>query len=327
MKLLVRTWIAVLCAGVAAATAQAQTVDPFYAGSYTLFNLGAVAGVPTNYGGLVFKAGDPGTIIIGGAANNPAGRFYSVPVIRGAGNHITGFGAPTVLGYGTDNDGGVAYGPGGVLFYSQYPANNVGQVKPGSNADDKTVALAGIGIASSTGALNFVPAGYSGAGQFKVSSWPGGQFYAVTLAPDGTGTYNLTGATLATTLPGGPEGFIYVPLGSPLFPSQSMLVSEYSSGNVASFTIDANGNPNVGSRRVFVAGLSGAEGAAIDPLTGDFLFSTFGGGNQVIAVRGFSAPTPAAATPVPALSPLALLAIAVAVLAVGLGFARRTRRS
>jgi two-component system LytT family sensor kinase len=34
--------------------------------------------------------------------------------------------------------------------------------------------------------------------------------------------------TIKTTLQGGPEGFIYVPIGSPLFPNQSMLVSEYS---------------------------------------------------------------------------------------------------
>lgn len=39
-----------------------------------------------------------------------------------------------------------------------------------------------------------------------------------------------------------------------------------------------------------MTGLSGAEGAAIDPLTGDFLFSTFGGGDRVIVVRGFAAP-------------------------------------
>ena len=33
----------------AAPFVSAQTVDPFYSGAYTLFNLGAVAGVPTNY--------------------------------------------------------------------------------------------------------------------------------------------------------------------------------------------------------------------------------------------------------------------------------------
>jgi len=270
----------------------AQTIDPFYAGSYSLTSL-PIAGVPTHYGGMVFKAGDPNVLIIGGEANEASGRFYEVPVVRGAGNHIVAFGTPVVRGFGANNDGGIAYGPGGVLFYSQYGLNAIAQVKPGSNADNKVVALGPLGIAYSTGALNFVPAGYGGAGQLKVSSWDGGQFYTVTLAADGSGTYNLTGATLETTLSGGPEGFAYIPLGSLLFGSPSMLVSEYSDGNVAAYTIDANGNPMPGSRRTFIAGLDGAEGAAIDPLTGDFLFSTCGCGgsaNRVIAVRGFALP-------------------------------------
>lgn len=275
---------------------QAQTVDPFYAGSYSMTDLGSISGLPTSYGGLIFKAGDPNTILIGGSANAAEGRFYSVPVTRGGGGHIVSFGTASVLGYGVNNDGGVAYSPGDVLFYSQYDLNNVGQVKPGSTSDDKTVALGPLGIASSTGALNFVPPGYNGAGKFKISSWSGGQFYDVSLAADGSGTYNLTGATLEVTLPGGPEGFIYVPLGSPLFPSQSLLVAEYSDGNVATYTTDANGNPVLASRQVFISGLTGAEGAAIDPITGDFLFSTYGGSNQVIQVQGFVPPLPPTTT-------------------------------
>jgi hypothetical protein len=40
---------------------------------------------------------------------------------------------------------------------------------------------------------------------------------------------------------------------------------------------------------------TGAEGAVIDSVTGDFLFSTFGAANHVIAVRGFAIPN----TPTP----------------------------
>ena len=274
------------------ASTGAQTIDPFYSGSYSLTNL-PISGVPIHYGGLIFKAGDPNALIIGGASTEASGRFYEVPVVRGAGNHVVALGTPVLRGFGANNDGGIAYGSDGVLFYSQYGLNAVAQVKPGSNADDKVVALGPLGIAYSTGALNFVPAGYSGAGQFKVSSWSGGEFYTVTLSADGSGTYDLTGATQVATLGGGPEGFAYVPLGSPLFGSQSMLVSEYSAGNVAAYTIDANGNPEPASRRPFIGGLDGAEGAAIDPLTGDFLFSTCGCGgavNRVVVVRGFTLP-------------------------------------
>jgi hypothetical protein len=57
----------------------------------------------------------------------------------------------------------------------------------------------------------------------------------------------------------------------------------------------------VATRQTFISGLTGAEGATIDPLTGDFLFSTFGGGDRVFVVRGFSQPSPTpTATPVPA---------------------------
>jgi len=303
----------------------AQTVDPFYAGTYSLTNLGTVAGVPTNYGGLIFKAGDPNTILLGGTANNPGGLFYSVAVTRGAGNHIVALGPATALGFGINNDGGIAYGPGGVLFYSEYITNNVGEVKPGSNSDNKTVALGPLGIPVSTGALNFVPPGYNGAGQFKVSSWPGGQFYTVNMASDGSGTFNLTSAALQVTLPGGPEGFVYVPQGSTLFPSQSMLVSEYSNDNIATYTIDANGNPVLASRQTFIAGLTGAEGAAIDPVTGDFFFSTFGGSNQVIEVRGFTAPAPPATVEVPTLSTTATALAAMLVLLSGLLLVRGRR--
>jgi hypothetical protein len=52
------------------------------------------------------------------------------------------------------------------------------------------------------------------------------------------------------------------------------------------------------TRRVIVTGLSGAEGALVDPVTGDFIFSTFGGEGRIIVVRGFRAPPPELPPPV-----------------------------
>lgn len=69
--------------------------------------------------------------------------------------------------------------------------------------------------------------------------------------------------------------------------------AEFSAGNVATYELDAMGNPIVGTRRDFITGLSGAEGAFIDPVTGDFVFSTFGGGNEVLVVQEFAVPEPA----------------------------------
>ena len=147
--------------------------------------------------------------------------------------------------------------------------------------------------------MTFVPAGLPGAGQLKAVPWSGGQWYTLGFSPDGTGTFNISSATQNVTLPGGPEGITYVPLGSTLFGAPSLLVSEYSAGKVGTYEVDANGNPILSTRRDFITGLTGAEGGAIDPLTRDFLFSTFGGGNQVVVVKGFSGPASGGVVPEP----------------------------
>src|SRR4051812_46284171 len=73
----------------ASSAAHAQTMAGPYAGPYTLVDLGAVPGVPTNYGGLWFLNNNP--MLIGGNANTAGGRIYSVGVTRNASNQITGF--------------------------------------------------------------------------------------------------------------------------------------------------------------------------------------------------------------------------------------------
>jgi hypothetical protein len=278
-------------------TANAQTIDPFYAGSYTLNSLGNAPGVPTPYGGVVVKAGDTNTLLLGGSANNANGVIHNVPVTRDGSNHITAYnGNSSLFATAPNIDGGLAYGPNGVLFATTYNNNNLLQYLPGANTPSKTINLTGLGIASSVGTLQFVPAGVPGAGRFKVASYNGGNIYDVTLIPDGLGTFNIGTVTVGPNLGANqPEGIVYIQAGNPLFPVASMLVSEFSAGRVSSYEIDANGDPILATRRTFISGLSGAEGAAIDPLTGDFIFSTFGGANQVVVVRGFSAPVTAAA--------------------------------
>ena len=69
-----------------------------------------------------------------------------------------------------------------------------------------------------------------------------------------------------------------------------MLVSEYSAGKIGAYDLDGQSNPVPATRKDFVTGLSGAEGALLDPFSGDFLFSTFGGESRIIAVRGFGPP-------------------------------------
>jgi uncharacterized repeat protein (TIGR01451 family) len=271
----------------------AQVLEPPFTNDYSVVDLGSVPGVPPNYGGLTFELNDPNTILIGGSANNAGGLLYEIPVVRGLDSHITGFnGTATVFAAAAYNDGGVVYGPSNVLFLARWNINEIGQTKFGSTNTDKIINLGSLSISTGPGGLNFVPPGFPGAGQLKMAAYSDYKWFTLHLAPDGAGTFDITNATYVTTIVGGPEGFIYVPPGSPQFtPFDSMLVCEYQAGIVSAYSIDGNGDPLTNSRTAFITGLTGAEGAVIDPRTGDFLFSTFGGGSHVVAVRGFVAPS------------------------------------
>jgi len=275
----------------AAKPANAIAIAPEFAADYTFTSLGTPGGVPGPLGGLTFLDAD--TLLIGGAANGASGVIRSIDVIRDASNHITGFaGSSAPYATAPNIDGGLSFGPGGVLFYTGYSNNILGQIKPGSVAPDKVIDLTPLGVSPSVGTLTFVPAGFAGAGQMKMASYNGGQWYEITLTPDGSGTYDVSGVTQRANPGRGPEGIVYVQDGNPIFPSDSVLISEYGTGTVSAYEIDSNGDPIVGTRRDFITGLGGAEGGVFDPISGDFLFSTFGGGDQVIVVRGFDAPPP-----------------------------------
>jgi len=311
------------------ATVQAQTLGAPFAADYTVTNLGSVPGLPSNYGGLTFL--DNNTLLIGGAANTASGSLYTIDVIRDAQQHITGFSGSTTR-FGTSigeyNDGGVTFGPGGVLFTSRWPVNGLGQTLPGSVDEDKVIDLGPLGVAGSHAALGFVPAGFGGTGLVKLVSWAGGQWYSGSILADGGGTFDLVGLAQVDldesspgvqVVPGGPEGFVYIGGANAGFGVNSMLVSEYSANQVGAYELDNDGDPLVATRRTFLSGLTGAEGAVIDPLTGDFLFSTFGGGSRVVRVSGFIAPPPA----IPEPSTYALMALGLGAIA----YASRRRRA
>ncbi len=275
--------------------AHALLLGPDFSADYTVTDLGGVPGLPTSYGGLTFLPGDPDTVLIGGDANQSSGLLYTIGVSRDGDGHIDGF-SGTVSPYlggtiGAYNDGGVVFGPGGVLFTARWPVHELGQTKPGSTAEDRIDDMSVIGVPSSSSisAVNFVPTGFPGAGQMKVVTWSSGDWCTVPFSPDGSGTFSLGTASCPLAITGGPEGFVYVDGDNPGFNNTaSMLVSEWSAGNVAAYEIDINGDPIPASRRLFLSDLSGAEGAVLDPLTGDFLFSTFGGGDRIVRVSGFT---------------------------------------
>ncbi len=275
------------------AAAPAQVVDAPFDQFYSLDDLGTIDGVPGPYGGLVIKADDPDTLLIGGSANQAGAAIYAVPLVRSCGK-IIGFAGPGVLFATAPNiDGGLAYAPNGTLFFTRYSNNGLGQILPGSAEPDVLINLNDFGIPSSVGAVNFIPAGFPNAGNCRVMTYNSGAWSDIDLTPNGDGTYTVTGGGVRIASAAvGPEGFVYIRAGSPEFPTNTLLVSEYSAGRVSAFDIDASADPIAMTRRTLVSGLSGVEGAAIDPETGDFLFSTFNGGNRVIVVRGFDRPCP-----------------------------------
>ena len=266
-------------------------IEPNFDDVYDVFDLGSVPGLPTSYGGLTLNPDNLNQLLIGGNANREEGAIYAVDVVRGAGNHIIGFeGSATQYGEGAYNDGGLQFNDEGVLFASRWPENELGQSLPGSRTTDKIIDLAPFGIAQSHASLSFVPEGIPGEGGLKFVSWSGGQWYDVELVPDGNGTYDIANVDFELTLPGGPEGIAYVPAGSPLFDEPSLLVAEWSANNISVYEVDAEGDPILDSRQLLLQGLTNAEGAFIDLVTGDFLFSTFGGGDHIVSIQGFSAP-------------------------------------
>lgn len=292
--LVIRSCLAALAAAAALASPSlGQTVQAPFDAVYSVINLGTPADVPSALGGLTLKSDDPDTLLLGGAANQAGAAIYAVPLARMCGR-VSGFAGPGVSFATAPNiDGGLAYGPDGVLFFTRYSMHELGQILPGQSTMHRSDPLGVNGFAGSVGAMQAVPQAYvASGGALAAAAYNTGQWARIALTPAGDGSFNISVSAPIVTLPGGPEGIIYVPAGSPFFPNPSILVSEYAAGAVAAYEIDANGNPIQSTRRPFITGLSGAEGAYIEPSTGDFFFSTFGGGNRVIVVRGFSAACP-----------------------------------
>lgn len=276
-------------------TAFTQTLTPeFDTVGYTLTDLGSITDLPAQYGGLTIRPEEPDILYIGGNANSGNAALYAVPLVRNEStNNITGFGGPATLVANTPNiDGGVVFASNGTLLFTRYSMNELGQILPDSSYI--STSLSTYGIASSVGSLAFVPESFPGAGNLIFSSYNASVLYQIPYSTEASGQFNLSekvAEVSVSTTASGPEGIAYIPEGSAAFENFSMVISSYSSGKVVVFEVDENGLPDPQTSRDMVIGLTGAEGALIDPVTGDFLFSTFGGGNKVIVISGFEAPS------------------------------------
>jgi hypothetical protein len=276
-------------------TGFSQTLTPeFQSAGYTLIDLGSINQLPPRYGGLTIRADQPNTLYIGGDANTGAGALYTVALLRDPVNsHITGFEGDAVLyKEAPNNDGGLFFAPNGTLLFTRYSMNHLGQILPDNTYI--TTLLTDYGISSSVGSIALVPSGYPGAGNLIIASYNAAILYNIPYTIDGSGQYILSYKTAEVSVSpdiNGPEGIAYIPAGSIGFPNLSMAISSYGNGKVVVCEVGGDGLPVVSSARDMITGLSGAEGALIDPVTGDFLFSTYGGGDKIIRVSGFQAPS------------------------------------
>ncbi len=284
------TAIAACLAAALVSSASAQTLGPAFTGLYTITDLGSIEAVPANYGGMTFLRGDTDTLLIGGAANGGGGRIYQVPLVRDPDGHITSFGVATDYCAGANIDGGLDYAPNGTLFVSQYPQGDIGQVLPGQTVFAANSDINLLGVSGSIGGLFWVPERQPGEGRFKVASYNSNIWYDLAFTENKDGAFTFTSINSQVTIQGGCEGFVYIPTCARGFGDPAILLCEYGAGSVTTYTINDNGDPIPSSRRVFISGLTGAEGALIDPITGDFLFGTYGGGNRIIRVIGFPPP-------------------------------------
>jgi len=179
-----------------------------------------------------------------------------------------------------------------LLFYSEWPVNNLSQLLPGANKPARTTNLTPLGVANSIGGIGFVPPGFVDDGGLRLLSWPNGEWYHLERDPDGE-LFTVSAPKKTATLPNGPGGFAYVPKDSPGLDVEHVIVSEWSTNTVGVYKMDPQGDPVVPSRKAFYTAFPRPWGAYFEPLTGDFIFLTWGDGvDRLYIVQGFRKPPP-----------------------------------
>ncbi len=171
-------------------------IAPAFAGSYTTYELGPVPGIPADarLGGCVIAYDDPNSLLIAGYSEAANGQLYRIGVERGNCDHIVAFTGDAVSVANTPYiDANLIYVKSGLLFYSEWPVNQLSQLLPGAAAPARTTALAVLGVANSIGGIGFVPPGYVDEGGMRLLSWAGGEWAHLDRQPDGE-LFTVSGA-------------------------------------------------------------------------------------------------------------------------------------
>ena len=269
---------------------------------YRVYDLGRIAGIPNPLGGITVKYGDINTLLVAGKSEMPAGAIYEVKVNRGPCGHILGFSSDGVLVARTPNvDANLAYWPGkDLLFYAEWPKFTLSQLHYCATAPAVQTNLIDFGMPKigdqGPGGVGFVPSGISdAAGELRMVTWPGGHWYQVALTPNGE-LFDVVSISKTTRLSNTPGGFAYVPAGSPGFDGEAVIVAEWREYNhrldrVAVYDVNEAGDPIVSTRRELLTKFPRPWGAYFEPLTGDYLFLSWGTTtDRVFLIQGFVPP-------------------------------------
>jgi hypothetical protein len=272
-----------------------------YVGTYVPYDLGAVPApggkVLPRLGGLVIAPGDPSTMLVIGPSEVPGAELHKIGVERGPCGHIIGFVGEAEKVLTAPYLDLMANGPKGVVFISHYPTKQLSQYIPGAQALAGTHMLAPLGVNQSPGGLNFVPPGYPDEGMLRVMGFPTnhaepGTWSRSTISWNGT-HYNIGALTKTVDIPNGPGGFAYIPAGSPLFPEQRIMVTEWLSQpqSVATYAVDAAGDPIPATRKLFIESFVKPWGSYFEPETGDYMFLQWEAQpDHIYIVQGFVPP-------------------------------------
>ncbi len=277
----------------------AQTLGSDFSSGYSVRNLGTAGDIPAPYGALSFKLNDSNTLLVGGNADDPTAKIYQIAVTRDAQKHITGLAATSSsladapgippeqpLDVAGGIDGGMDYGPNGVLFYTSYHDGAISQIKPASTAPNKQIRMSSLGIDGAGGALAFVPAGFPGTGRLKLAGASSTTWFDSAVTSDGTGTFNIALSAKSVEIVDYAQGVVYVKAGATAFAQNSVLITSQLDNRVVAYEIDANGDPLPGTLREFFTGFYQVKGATMDPVTGDFLFASGDANNPDILLVG-----------------------------------------
>jgi hypothetical protein len=277
-----------------------QLAPPFDA-LYTVYDLGPVPGVPNSLGGTVIRPGSNDKLLVAGGSESSGGAIYEITVKRNTCGNIIGFvGTATQVASTPYVDANLVFTSANLLLYTEWPQYTLAQLTGTATAPDRRTDLRPLGMPDSgdsgPGGLGIVPPGLASAGELRAVTWPGGRWYHVATAPDGS-LMNVQSITEKTVLPNQPGGFAYVPAGSPGFAAQSLIVAEWHTDTtldrVAVYTVDASGDPVVSTRREFFQKFPHPWGAYFEPVKGDYLFLSWGtGDDHLYIVQGFVPPPP-----------------------------------